>query len=92
VEVISVSFPAGLTIRQVYDHALKAYGPNKFYAYSASSNNCQNFIMMLLNASKLATPQVRAFTKQDTSTLFKKDPRLRKISNIVTTFGRKLTS
>lgn len=90
VEVMPVPFPAGLTINQIYQNDLKAYRPNKFYAYSASSNNCQDFVMMLLNASKLATPHVTAFTKQDTSTLFKNDPRLRKISNSVTTFGAKV--
>jgi hypothetical protein len=89
VEVMPVPFPAGLTINQIYQNALKAYGAAKFYSYSASSNNCQDFIMMLLTASKLASPQVTAFTKQDTSTLFAKDPRLRKISNSVTTFGAK---
>lgn len=85
-ETINVTFPVGLTIRQIYDNGKRVMG-SKFFTYSASSNNCQDFIMGLLTGSNLNSPQVTAFTKQNTATLFKNDSRLRKISNTVTDIG-----
>ncbi len=89
-EVLNVAYPQGLTIKQIYSNGLKLAGPDKFYKYNAMNNNCQNFILYLLQGSKLATPENVAFTKQDTLTLFQKDPRLRKISNTMTTIGQKV--
>ena len=88
-ETMDVRFPAGLTINQIYSNGLKLAGNDKFYKYNASSNNCQNFILYLLQGSRLTTPENVAFTKQDTSTLFAKDPKLRKIANSLTTIGAK---
>ena len=62
----------------------------KWFGYSASSNNCQDFILALLNGSQLGNEQDRQFVKQDTSTLFKGDSFLRKFSNTVTDLGAKV--
>ena len=62
----------------------------KWFGYSASSNNCQDFILSLLNGSQIGTDQDRQFVKQDTSTLFKGDSFLRKFSNTVTDLGAKV--
>jgi hypothetical protein len=88
-ETMNVNFPAGLTINQIYENSLNLAGNDKFYKYNASSNNCQNFILFLLQGSRLTTPENIAFTKQNTSTLFAKDPKLRKIANSLTTIGAK---
>jgi len=63
---------------------------SKWFGYSASSNNCQDFILALLNGSNIGTDQDRQFVKQDTSTLFKGDSFLRKFSNTVTDLGAKV--
>lgn len=89
VETMQIPFPEDLTINQIYNNALDAVGPDKFYKYNASSNNCQNFVLYLLQNSGLATPEAIAFTKQDTTSLFKNDPNLRKIANSTTTLGAK---
>jgi hypothetical protein len=86
-EILNVPFNSNLTIRQIYDNALKVAGEKLFYSYNASSNNCQNFVLFLLKGSNLLTPQSQEFTKQDTSSLFQKDPRLRKIANSFVKIG-----
>ena len=86
-EILNVPFNSNLTIRQIYDNALKLAGEKLFYSYNASSNNCQNFVLFLLKGSNLLTPQSQEFTKQNTQALFDKDPRLRKIANTFTKIG-----
>ena len=86
-ETININFNPNLTIRQIYNNGLKLAGDKIFYTYNASSNNCQNFILFLLKGSQLDTPENIAFTKQDTSTLFQKDPKLRKIANSFVKIG-----
>ena len=86
-ETININFNPNLTIRQIYNNGLKLAGDKLFYTYNASSNNCQNFILFLLKGSQLDTPENIAFTKQDTSTLFQKDPKLRKIANSFVKIG-----
>ena len=90
-ETINVKFPSGLTIQQIYDNGIKYAGSSKFYGYSVS-NNCQMFIMYLLSGSNLNTPENVAFTKQDTSSLFKNDVKLRKFANSMTKIGAVINS
>ena len=87
VDTIQINFPPNLTINQIYNNALQNVGAKIFYAYNASSNNCQNFVLNLLQYSNLGTPEALAFTKQNTKSLFEGDPRLRKIANTTTTIG-----
>ena len=87
VDTIQINFPPNLTINQIYNNALQNVGAKTFYAYNASSNNCQNFVLNLLQYSNLGTPEALAFTKQNTKSLFEGDPRLRKIANTTTTLG-----
>lgn len=90
-QTLNVAFPAGLTIiNQICNNGLKLAGNDKFYKYSCATNNCQNYIMYLLQGSRLVRPENVAFTKQNTETLFKNDHRLRKISNTMTTIGQKV--
>ena len=53
----------------------------KFLTYSAS-NNCQDFILAMLQSNNLSTPVNTLFVKQATQSLF--TPQLRKISNTIT--------
>ena len=43
---------------------------NSFLTYSARDNNCQNFILSLLESNKLANSRNISFTKQSTTGLF----------------------
>lgn len=88
-ETMNVPFPSNLTIRQIYNNASKLIGNQRFYSDNASSSNCQDFVMGLLNGSNLANPAIQAFVKQDTKILFANDPKLRKIANSMATIGSK---
>ena len=50
---------------------------------NAQSNNCQNFIVAILQSNNMANPQNIFFTKQSTQRLFSTS--IRKITNIVLT-------
>jgi hypothetical protein len=65
----------------------------KFIPYSAKSNNCQAFILSVLKANQMATPELETFVKQDTNALFEGDEGfLRKFSNTVTDIGAKVAT
>jgi hypothetical protein len=63
---------------------------DKWFRYSANNNNCQDFILAIMNGSNIGNEQDRQFVKQDTSSLFKDDSFLRKFSNTVTDIGSKV--
>jgi hypothetical protein len=77
---------ADLTVSALIDNTQKQMG-NRFLPYNPVSNNCQQFILSILQANKLATPENSAFVKQDTDSLFKNDPTLAKISKSLTDLG-----
>ena len=47
---------------------------DKFFLYNANSNNCQNFIVNILRANNLNTPENERFVYQNLNELFKKLP------------------
>jgi len=57
---------------------------DRFFKYSAYDNNCQTFILNVLTANHLDTPENVEFVKQDTEQLFHNLDYLRKIANTVT--------
>lgn len=63
------SIPKGLTINQMLANAQKKMG-NKFFVYNAVTNNCQDFILALLEANRIGTPEDKEFIKQDIPYLF----------------------
>lgn len=66
----------------------KAYmGDKKFFGYSAKDNNCQDFILAVMNANDIGDAKDRKFVKQDTKELFRDLPYLRKLSNTLTNIG-----
>ena len=81
-----LNIPADLTVTNLIDNTQNQMGAN-FLPYNPVSNNCQNFILAVLQANKLDTPELTNFTKQDTSSLFKSDPTLSKISKGLTDLG-----
>jgi len=74
----------GTTTNELLDNTKKHMG-TRFFPYSAKSNNCQDFIMGVLNANGLATPKLKEFVKQDGTPLFSKT--FRKLTNTITDIG-----
>lgn len=81
-----LNIPSDLTVTNLIDNTQNQMGAN-FLPYNPVSNNCQNFILSVLQANHLDTPELTNFTKQDTSSLFKSDPTLAKISKGLTDLG-----
>lgn len=79
--------PQGLTYGQLV-HNTKELQGDKFLTYSSSSNNCQYFIMAILQANRFGNiSKYSNFIKQDTESIFKNNPALRKIANTFTDLG-----
>jgi len=66
---ITTSLNVGQLIKKTED----LMGP-AFYKYSAFDNNCQNFIIGILKANDLLTPDSEAFIYQPLDSLLKKQP------------------
>ena len=93
-EVMNIVLPNGfqLTIGDFVKSMMDKYDINKIVSYNASSNNCQVFILMLLEANDLLTDDYRNFIKQDTSFMFKNNSNYRKLLNSVTTIGNRVNT
>jgi hypothetical protein len=77
-ETMQVSISTPLTLNQLLKNSLNAVGKERFFIYDAfnrgNGGNCQDFILYLLKASHLLTPQYHDFVFQDLTELFKKLP------------------
>jgi hypothetical protein len=80
-EDMSVSIPSGLSLNKMLDRTRSLMG-GRFLSYSARDNNCQDFILALLQSNNLSTSANTLFVKQATQSLL--TPQLRKISNTIT--------
>jgi hypothetical protein len=60
---------------------------DKFLPYQSASNNCQYFIMGVLDGNGLNNSERTSFVKQDTKAIFEKNPALRKFANTLTDIG-----
>jgi hypothetical protein len=84
--------PEGLTLNELMEATRKKMG-KKFIPYAANSNNCQNFILNVLRANKMDTPELDTFVKQDTNELFDGDGGfLRNFSQQITNLGAKIAT
>jgi len=81
------NIPYGLSLNKLLDGAKRIQGDN-FFKYSAFNNNCQDFVLAMLNGSNIGDISNRNFVKQPTEALF--DSTLTKISNAVTDLGAKV--
>ncbi len=87
IQIDSSDIPQGMTFGELVDKT-KEYQGDKFLTYSSSSNNCQYFIMAILQANKFNNiSKYINFVKQDTESIFKNNPALRKIANTFTDLG-----
>ena len=67
------NIPSNLSVLELIQNTEKLMG-SKFLPYNPSTNNCQDFIMAILKANNLLTPELQEWVKQNTTSLFKKDP------------------
>lgn len=58
----------------------------KFYPYQAFNNNCEDFILAILEANGMGDAKYKDFTKQDVKTLIT-TPSFRKLINTITDVG-----
>ena len=79
--------PQGLTLRELIDATARHMG-GKFLTYSSKDNNCQDFVMGMLNGNNMNTQATQAFAKQDVKPLF--TDAFRKLANSVTDLGAKV--
>jgi hypothetical protein len=82
--------PTNTTINQFIENCLKTMGTAKFFSYSASNNNCQNFILNLLNSNHISDANLYNFIKQDTKSIFENNY-VRKLTNNVTDIDGRIT-
>lgn len=75
-----------ITLGELYENARNQMG-GLFYPYSARDNNCQNFILNVLQASGIGATHDYEFVKQNTKQLFGENSFLRKASNTITDIG-----
>ena len=54
-----------LTVYELINNALNKYGNARFFNYDAFNNNCQDFVMMLLDSSGLLASYDVQWIKQD---------------------------
>ena len=80
-EDMPVSIPSGLTLNILLERTHLKMGGN-FLTYSAANNNCQDFVLAMLQSNNLSNSANTLFVKQATSHLF--TPQLRKVSNTIT--------
>lgn len=78
----------GLTINDMLEGAKRIQG-DKFFKYSASSNNCQDFVLALLKGSNIGDMEDFNFVKQDVKSLFSQYGYMKKIQDKVTNIAGK---
>lgn len=83
-ESMPINEQLNISINELLENTKNAMGLSKFIKYSASSNNCQVFILNVLHANGIINPSYDTFIKQDTEYIFKNNPMLRKFANTIT--------
>ena len=86
-ENLYVHFPPRITINILLQNTRNEMG-NFFMSYSARDDNCQNFVLSLLQANGLSNERNILFTKQSTTGLFSTE--MRKFTNTITDTAGKI--
>ena len=83
------NIPANLSVNEMLQKAQQKMG-GYYFSYSARDNNCQDYIMAILQANNMGNDENYTFIKQDTKQLFEGLTTLRKVSNTITDLGAKV--
>jgi hypothetical protein len=88
-EIKQVSnIPVELSIIQMMENTKNRMG-NRFFQYDAVNNNCQDFLLNVLQANNIGDQSDYMFIKQDTDKLFKGLPILKKVAHTATELGER---
>ena len=85
-EYVSINVSHNIPFKELLENTRSRMG-NRFFKYDSASNNCQDFILNVLQANNLGTEQDYAFIKQDTEALFVGLDKTRALARNVTDFG-----
>ena len=80
------SFSVNKTMNELFQNTKNKMG-DKFLPYQSASNNCQYFLMGVLDGNGLNNSERSSFVKQDTKAIFENNPALRKFANTLTDIG-----
>lgn len=86
----SVPKPNNLSLINFLENCRKKVGNKRFFSYNSRSNNCGQFIQMLLKANNLNTYATDEFINQNTQEILAGFPRLKKLMNSVTDVAGKV--
>ena len=78
---------SAVTLSDMLKRSKDAVGSKRFFSYDAIKNNCQDFLIGLLQHSGLLTGELTGFIKQDVATLFSKLKHLQPVMNLATGIG-----
>lgn len=73
-EIMPVALGSTITLGQLLENTRKAVGDATFFGYDAFGNNCQNFIINLLQNNGLLNNENKSFVLQDITELSKELP------------------
>mmetsp|Transcript_22325 Transcript_22325/g.48560 ORF Transcript_22325/g.48560 Transcript_22325/m.48560 type:complete len:327 (+) Transcript_22325:60-1040(+) len=74
VNIPGMDTPSPLTFTMLLDNTKRHMGDIKFSDYCAVTNNCQDFILAVLQSNGLATKELESFIKQDAEAIFNQLP------------------
>lgn len=80
-----------LSIGVLVENTKKRMGDEKFTQYDPVNNNCQDFLLAVLDSNGLSTPELVKFIKQDAVKIFEKTPKLTSlVARVATNLGSRL--
>lgn len=89
---IDIQYDTGDTFGSFLEKARRKMGDHRFFQYNAFANNCQDFILGLLSANGVLSPEAREFIKQDAEALIKRMPSyVGRIAQAATDLGGKVS-
>lgn len=83
-ETMDVNVNKKIAFGQLIENTIRQMGEDKFYSYNGRYNNCQDFMLYLLNANGLGTSENNKFIKQNVEFLFKRQGFLEGMVNAYT--------
>jgi len=84
------NIPNNLNIIELLNNTHKKMGDNKFFSYSALNNNCQDFLVSVLDANNLGDASDRQFIKQDVKQIYKNNQTVSKFVDTFTKIGERI--
>lgn len=87
-EFLEIPVPHTITIADLVNKTYERIGKDKFFKYDSFYNNCQHFLLFILETFGLANQKVRDFILQPTEELLKEQPGwTQTVANTLTNLG-----